>query len=147
MATRVVKVRNMSGSDDTWVGQLITDGSYYQVQSTELVRWANSDKVFTDIGSGALIVNTGEESAGDLVDPVEGWRWLVGDTEPPRTVDGDWHIVAENFAHVTGNNAINWTVEKCLDAGTSYSEKFIVPNGRTFTLNFMEGGAYCSCLV
>lgn len=141
MATRIVKVKN-TGSNDTWLGQSISTGQYYTIQSSQLVHWAENDKVFTDIGSGKLVVNKGTEPDDDISDPTQGWLWLIGDTLPPRTADGDWHIVTENFAHVTGNEVINWTVEKYLDAGASFEEKFIIPNGRTFTLNFLEGGSF-----
>lgn len=62
-------------------------------------------------------------------------------TDPPVTQDGDWHFVNENFAHVTGNEGINWTVEKFLEPGESYSEKLILPDSRHATLNFVEGGS------
>jgi len=62
--------------------------------------------------------------------------------EPPKTADGDWHFVQENFAHVTGNEVVNWTVEKSLNSNTDFTEKMIIPNNRTFTLNFLEGGSF-----
>ncbi len=139
---RIVKVKNDSGSTDTWVGQQIADGAYYELQATEIVPWSADTKVFDDIGTGNLVVNKGAEPGDDITDVVKGWKWLAGNVEPPTTADGDWHIVSENFAHVTGNETINWTVEKSLNSEASFSEKFIIPNNRTFTLNFLEGGSF-----
>ncbi len=139
---RIVKVKNDSGSTDTWVGQQIADGAYYELQATEYIPWSADSKVFDDIGAGNLIVNKGAEPGDDITDTVRGWKWLAGNIEPPQSADGDWHMVAENFAHVTGNEGSNWTIEKFLDTSISYGEKMIIPNNRTFTLNFLEGGSY-----
>lgn len=60
---------------------------------------------------------------------------------PPKSADGDWHVVHENFAHVTGNAGINWTLDKFIESGESYSEKLFIPNGRSVTLDQLHGGS------
>ena len=140
--SKIVKVKNASGATDTWLGQQIANGVYYELQATEYVPWSTDQKVFDDIGTGNLVVNSGVEPDDDFANSVAGWNWLSGNAEPPRTVDGDWHIVAENFAHVTGNEGLNWTIEKYLDAGATFSEMMVIPSNRTFTLNFLEGGSF-----
>lgn len=139
---RIVKIKNASGAQGTWLGQVIEDGAYYELQPTEYIPWSIDNEVFTDIGAGNLIVNKGAEPADDIADVTKGHAWLSGNTEPQKTADGDWHMVTENFAHVTGNEAINWTVEKFLDANTKFSEMMIIPNNRTFVINFLEGGSF-----
>lgn len=100
-----------------------------------------SSQIFDLIATGDLVVMDADDA--DITIASEGWTWVIKDTkEPPKTKDGDWHIVQENFAHVTGNETVNWTIERYLDVGTSFQEKFIVPNGRTLTLNFLEGGSF-----
>ena len=44
-------IKNDDVSDHTWVGQLISAGTYYQVQATEEIQWANNSQLLTDIGS------------------------------------------------------------------------------------------------
>jgi len=139
---RIVKVKNNSGLGGTWLGVPLANGLYYQIPDSKINQWILDNKVFTDVGNGNLVVNNGADTIDDIIDVTKGWAWLTGNTEPQKTADGDWHFVQENFAHVTGNNALNWTIEKSLDANTSYTETMIIPNNRTLTLNFLEGGAF-----
>lgn len=138
---RIVRVKNNKASQDTWVGQVLSPGEYYDLSNNEIKVWSENQKVFNDIGSGDLIVNKGADLTDDFSDSVRGYNWLKGDVEPPRTKDGDWHVVHENFAHVNGNKNVNWTFEKFLDAGASFKERFTIPNGETFTLDAIEGGS------
>lgn len=95
---RIIKVKNSSGSTDTWVGQQLANGAYFQIPDYRLAQWRNDNKVFTDVGNGNLTVNMGAEPGDDISDVNKAWNWLAGNTEPPTTADGDWHIVSENFA-------------------------------------------------
>lgn len=84
---RIVRVKNNSGTDDTWVGQLIFDGEYYTLSTNEYDIWSNNTKVFNDIGSGNLIVNKGEDTTDDISNSVEAWNWITGDTLPRSNLD------------------------------------------------------------
>ena len=100
----------------------------------------SSEQVFDLVASGDLIVLDANDI--DIASSIDGWNWLVAESkEPPKTKDGDWHIVQENFAHVTGNETINWTIEKLLGPRTTYSERMTVPSDRKITINFLEGGS------
>ena len=84
--TRIVRVKNNKGSDDTWVGQLIADGTYYDLLETDITFWSNDDKVFADVTNGNLIVNRGSDTVDDILNSLAGWNWLVGN--PETDVDG-----------------------------------------------------------
>lgn len=75
---RVLRVKNNSGASDTWVGQTIANGVYYDLEEIEFVKWRDSNKVFTDVGNGNLIVNKGADTTDDISNVVEGWNWLSG---------------------------------------------------------------------
>lgn len=137
--SRIVRVKNNSGSNSTWVGKSIVADAYIELTADTQLVWASESQVITDISNGNLIINNGTD---DITDGAMGLKWLQGNVEPPVTADGDWHIVNENFAHVTGNNVINWTIEKFLDSESETSEKYVIPVGRTVTLNFFEGGSF-----
>lgn len=137
---RLIRVKN-TNSTDTWEGQTISPGQYYTLDETEHQRWAESSKVYDSVADGTLVVNNGSDNVDDFTDPKAGWKWLTSDTTPQQTSDGDWHFVNENFAHVSGNHGINWTVECELENDESYQEKFVLPAGRHATLNILRGGS------
>jgi len=139
--SRIVKIKNNSGSDGTWHGQSIIAGAYQTLSDGEMILWSADAAVISDVANGTLIVNKGTDTIDDILDYVAGLNWLQGNTGAKQSVDGDLKIVAENNAHVTGNKTINWTVEKYLDSDNEYSEVFVIPNNRTFTLNFLDGGS------
>lgn len=99
---------------------------------------ANSDVAF-HVDQGNIIINDGTKDLTKLKALKYVWDMPLEATNV--TADGDWHVVNENFGHVTGNNIVNWTFEKFLDASISYSEKYLIPNNKTLTLNFIEAGS------
>lgn len=99
---------------------------------------AKSDVAF-HIEQGNLTINDGTKDLTTLNALKLVWNLSLQPTNV--TADGDWHMVQENFAHVTGNKIVNWTVEKFLDAQAEYSEKFLIPDGYTLTVNFVEAGS------
>lgn len=76
---RIVKVKNNTAADATWVGQTIIAGAYYTLNERETSIWITDNVVFSDIGAGNLIVNDGTD---DITDSVSAWSWLLGDTMP-----------------------------------------------------------------
>lgn len=135
---RIVRVKNTKGFDDTWVGQFVAYLAYHDLEESEIEEWAEDAKVISDIGSKFLTVNNGTK---DFTVAAEGLAWLLGNTNPPVSKDGDWHFLNENFAHVTGNKGINWVVEKELEDEEEYTEIFVLPPGRHATINLMKGGS------
>jgi len=138
---RIVRVKNTKGVDDVWVGQSITYLAYHDLEESEFQDWGEDSKVISDVGAGFLTVNKGADGTDDFLVPAKGLAWLQGNTQPPRSKDGDWHVVNENFAHVSGNKGINWVIEKELENEETYSEFFVLPPGRHATINLLKGGS------
>ena len=83
---RVVRIKNNSGADDTWNGHFIADGEYYEIKTElEAEEWADEQEVFDAISTGDLVVNDG---TNDIVDTLEGWKWLTGDVAKPVDLPG-----------------------------------------------------------
>lgn len=138
---RLIRVKNNKGAADTWVGQTILPSEYFTLEESQYERWGQDDKVFADIAVNSLLVNNGADNIDDILNPLEGWKWLKGDNAPPQSVDGDWSILAKDHSEVTGNMGINWSIERELEAGEGYCEKLIVPDGCKATLNSLAGGS------
>ena len=61
-------IKNTSGSTSTYLGQQITNGSYYQIQGIEEQAWMNDSALLTDIGSGDATVAKDDSGNNDIVD-------------------------------------------------------------------------------
>ena len=72
-------IKNDSGSTKTWVGQEITNQSYYEIQSNEELEWANNSTLLTDIGSGDAVVAKDDSGNTDFSDVNEAIDYLKGD--------------------------------------------------------------------
>lgn len=59
----------------------------------------------------------------------------------PVDSDGEMHTIPGNLANVTGNKIVNWTMFYNLDADTSIDERFVVPSGKTVSIEFVQGYA------
>ena len=77
---RTVIIKNVSGSDSTYSGQLIPDTESYQLTTFDLENaiFVHSDSLFADVGSGDAVINDG---TNDFTDTTEAWEWLRGDIE------------------------------------------------------------------
>lgn len=71
----LVKIKNTSGADGTWVGQFIADTEYYSIPESERSVWIDSQIVFGDVATGNLTVNDGVD---DITVAVAGWKTLTG---------------------------------------------------------------------
>ena len=83
--TKIIKVKNTTGSTGTWVGQQIADGAYYQLQAHEFIRWAHVTSVFDSVAAGDLVVNDGNN---DFTNHVLGWNWITGEETQVDTATG-----------------------------------------------------------
>lgn len=70
-----IRIKNTSGADGLWVGQLIADGEYYDLPMSDRSEWTDDPDVFADISSGNLVVNDG---VNDIIETLKGWRHLEG---------------------------------------------------------------------
>lgn len=152
--SRVVKVKN-TGALKTWVGVGVASGTYYEIPEVEIAEWRSDTEVFADVGSGRLIVNDGID---DFPTSTAGWGWLrgdkidvipnlvdpeTGDTEPERTSpvtpDGEYHTIQSNLGKITGNEIVNWTMNYNLNTGTDVKERYVIPPGKTVSIEFVQG--------
>lgn len=64
---------------------------------------------------------------------------VVTDLPTPVTPDGEQHTVQSNLGKITGNEVINWTMNYNLNTGTSISERYVIPDGKTVSIEFVQG--------
>jgi hypothetical protein len=69
-------IKNADIIDNTWVGQLIPAGTYYEIQQHEEFDWANNSSLLADIGSGKAIVAKDSSGTNDIVDINEAINYL-----------------------------------------------------------------------
>lgn len=73
------RIKNVSGSSGLWMGHLIANLAYHEVERDELHRWQMDDIVQADITAGVLLYNNG---IIDYTDPTDGLNaWLADDAE------------------------------------------------------------------
>lgn len=100
--TRIIKIKNASGSTGTWMGQQIINGAYYQLQHIECIPWASDAAVFSDVANGNLIVNSGADTADDITDPIKGWNWLENENTQVDLETGKITLHESSRPQITG---------------------------------------------
>jgi hypothetical protein len=60
------KVKNATQETRTWCGQEILSGQYYELQSSEILRWANDSVFLSVIGTGEALMNNGDIDVTDV---------------------------------------------------------------------------------
>jgi len=80
--SRIVKIKNTLLTGLTVDGISIAAGTYYTLTGANVAGWVDDSAVFGYIGDGSLLVNKGADVTDDIIDPIEGWKWLIGDTLP-----------------------------------------------------------------
>jgi hypothetical protein len=100
----VIKVKNAKTAADTWVGQEIQPGDYYEIQSNEKQQWQNDAQVLSDIEKGNLVVNDGYI---DLF-PDDGILRLEAETDSPWVLFSD-----SSFHSKTVKDAISEAADQC----------------------------------
>lgn len=132
--SKIIRVYNNSGANNTWVGQLVSADSFVELTEDEGRLWSDDNDVFQDIGAGDLVINDG---SNDFTDPTDGFKWLAGNDTPPRTKEGIWQQVLVAPSQLEGNKGINWVTSVYIEAGADYEETMTVPDGSTFILNWV----------
>lgn len=88
MSLNICWAKNTSGADKTWVGQLISNSAYYQIQDGERHLWQNDDTVLSDISSGNLTVAKDDSGTNDISGVSDQLNWLKNIDPSPRDSDG-----------------------------------------------------------
>ena len=78
-------IKNDSGGNKTWVGQLVVDQAYYEIQSHEETLWSSNSVLLTDIASGDAIVAKSDSGTDDIADVNSAIDYLKDGS--PKTVD------------------------------------------------------------
>jgi len=84
MPVLIRRIKNNSGADGTWRGQLIFDGDYYEIQNiNEYEEWVQDEEVAADVLSGDLVINDGTSDIVTLAQAQRLFRhinsgWLRG---------------------------------------------------------------------
>ena len=143
-------IKNADTVDHNYLGQIISVGSYYQIQSNEEIAWVNDSMLLTDIGSGDAVVAKSNSGSDDILDVNDGINYLKDNLPkevyniPPffgrvsyelkdlknagsvdMNVDGSTNNVVFKFSPNAGQV---WYLEKImifiLDGGTMSFDKF-----------------------
>lgn len=69
-----ILIKNTSGAEGIWVGQLIAADDSYDVPMSDRSAWTDDPDVFADVSSGNLTINDGTQD----LEPLRGWRHLEG---------------------------------------------------------------------
>jgi hypothetical protein len=69
-------VKNNSGVNKTWVGQLVLDDQYYELQPIEIPLWANNSQLLIDIANGDAIVAKDNSGSSDITDVASAISFL-----------------------------------------------------------------------
>lgn len=119
------KFKNNKETPDSWVGQQIQSGEYYEIQTFELFKWQNDSKVLSDIGSGYGIMNDG---TADILDIANAINFLKNQDTTPKDSDGSplqrvkisttgWHYQLHGLEFKTSQ--LNSIISKKVD-GTDF---------------------------
>ena len=159
----LVKIKNTSGLEGTWNGQVIDNDDYYEIPEAERNEWIDDSDVFSDVASGNLTINDGVD---DITDAALGWKTLTGSIKLPISdIDGKKLAVHPSYKPIgdekttyvvwagagddmiTGDIGDGEVMEFNMTTGTSYIEKdikFHPDNGRVWIhegyLKFEGGG-------
>jgi len=111
MSSRIVKIKNNTEAGLTAGGKTLSVGEYIVLSESDIEQWKSDSEVFTLVGNGSLIVNKGENIADDITDPIEGWKWLIGDTLPTsRTIGGKLAVHSSSKPEPAGTETFAvWT--------------------------------------
>lgn len=88
MSLSICWVKNTSGSDAIWRGQLIADGAYYQIQDSERSEWQSDDSVISSIAAGDLVVAADNSGTNDIAGVSAQVSYLKSIDMTPRDTDG-----------------------------------------------------------
>lgn len=110
-------LKNTSGVTDTWNGQEIANGAYYELQQIEEIAFANDSKVITDLGSGNLKAARDNSGTTDIADVSEALLFLRREDQVLRAADGTADGIRVDS--VNGGSKYRLCVDSSLDSTDS----------------------------
>ena len=70
-----MRVKNISGTTQVWVGQTLTDDQEYDIQIQDITNWQSNDKVIVDLAAETLLIG---DSTAYKETPSEAIAFLMG---------------------------------------------------------------------
>lgn len=129
--SNIVRIKNVTASALFVLGRELESEVYFTIPQSELTQHAEDDFLFQSVADQVIVINDGEN---DFDDVTQGWKWLTGNTLPPRTTEGYWTVFNRAESQLEGNKVINWFTSRMVDADSSYSDTMVIPEGKTFVL-------------
>lgn len=76
--SRIVKIKNNTGSDKIWCGQTVLANEYYQLQEIEKASFASSSNLLMDISNEEAIINDGDHDILNINDAINYLKGTIG---------------------------------------------------------------------
>lgn len=70
-----MRVKNISGTTQIWVGQTLTDDQEYDIPVQDITNWQSNDKVIVDLAAETLLIG---DSNTYKATPSEAIAFLMG---------------------------------------------------------------------
>ena len=72
----VTYIHNNTESEQTWMGQTISSGGYYQITDSERPGWSQDDSVLTAVSTADAIISKTADSSGHIASVSAQIDWL-----------------------------------------------------------------------
>lgn len=149
-----MRVKNDSGSNQTWVGQTINNQATYDIQASELHLWQADSKVLTDLGNLDLLIGDGTTYKSTSAEAI---NYLLGADTTPKdlsgrpiqraaaTIDG-WHYQINSLEITTSDKDGYYHKDENGDDIGFVTHKIYDSNGTEITDAANEGNAVKTCV-
>lgn len=128
-------IKNTTVGDKTWVGQLVSAGTYYQIQSQEEALWANNSVLLTDIASGDALVAKDDSGNNNITDVTSAINYL----KDIQVTDVDGRILQRPVAAKSGWTYFMCPIEfKTSDLDSVYAKKHDNTDRTTITYKIYD---------
>lgn len=116
-------------------GRILSAGEYINIPPDDTACLIGENKVFVGIANGDIVINNGSDDIGDIAEPTEAWRWLIGDTMPySRHLEGKLAVHASSKPEPAGSETFAvWS--GCGDDITKAGTADSLFNGEILTFN------------
>lgn len=90
-------IKNVSGGDKTYLGQLISNNTYYQIQPSEDSAWSNDSTLITDISSGDVLVAKDDTGNNDITDVNAAINYLKNNITQSVEIESETPFAAKQI--------------------------------------------------
>ena len=75
-------IKNNTLGVKTWLGTVVAAGTYYEIEESEQVQWANNSEVLIDIGNSDAIMAKTDDGTTDIIDINDAINFLKNNLTP-----------------------------------------------------------------